>query len=98
MKRFLPIVVMLLLAGALVVFAAETSTPGTEATGSAKPAGEATVMLPPASTVVAAIPYKSETEYEMDPFERDLIRRTKTTVTHVLLVRSDGSTQVRPAQ
>ncbi|MCX7597403.1 MAG: hypothetical protein N2512_00855 [Armatimonadetes bacterium] len=97
MKRSF-LVVAVLVVGVLVVFAAESATPQTEAASTTKPAGEqtATLLAPPA--VVAAIPYKSETDYEMDPFQRDLIRRTKTTVTHILIVRSDGSTQVRPAQ
>jgi|YNPNPStandDraft_1061719.scaffolds.fasta_scaffold71125_2 hypothetical protein len=48
--------------------------------------------------VVTAIPYKYETEYELDPFEPEKLRRTKTTVTHVLVVRADGTTSVKPAQ
>lgn len=98
MRRALPFVALALVAGALVVFAAENAAPGTQAAEAGKPAGETGAVLPPAPVVVTAIPYKSETEYEMDPFERDLIRRTKTTVTHILLIRSDGTTQVRPAQ
>jgi hypothetical protein len=87
-----------LIASSLVVLAAENTATGTQPAEPAKSGAEATVALPPAPAVVTAIPYKSETEYEMDPFDRNLIRRTKTTVTHILLIRSDGSTQVRPAQ
>lgn len=98
MKRALLFVALALIAGAVVVFAAENAATGTQAAGTEKPAGETEAILPPAPVVVTAIPYKSETEYEMDPFERTLIRRTKTTVTHILLIRSDGTTQIRPAQ
>lgn len=48
--------------------------------------------------VVAAIPYKYETEYEQDPFEPDRLRRTRTVVTHVVIVRADGQTSVRSVE
>lgn len=44
--------------------------------------------------VVAAEPYEYETEYEMDPFEPDRIRRTTTEVTRLVIVRADGTTEI----
>lgn len=44
--------------------------------------------------VVAAEPYEYETEYEMDPFEPDKIRRTKTQVSRVVIIRADGTTEI----
>ena len=55
------------------------------------------ITLPPDQQVVAAVPYQYETEYEMDPFDRTILRRTKTRVTHILVVHADGSSEVRPA-
>lgn len=71
----------------VVVMAQEEAQPGT---------GPA-LVLPGEQPVVAAIPYKYETEYELDPFEPDKLRRTRTIVTHVLVVRSDATTAVKPA-
>ncbi len=48
--------------------------------------------------VVAAVPYQTETEYDMDPFEPDRIRSTETEVKTVLLVRADGGTEVVKAK
>jgi hypothetical protein len=53
--------------------------------------------LAPEPPAVAALPYKYETEYEVDPFDRTLLRRTKTTVTHIMVVRADGSTTIKAA-
>ncbi len=47
--------------------------------------------------VVAVIPYRSETEYEPDPFEPDRIRRTQTEVKDLILVRADGSIEHKRA-
>ena len=64
----------------------------------AKPALPALAAnLPPDQLVVTAVPYQYETEYEMDPFDRTVLRRTKTRVTHVLIIHADGSSQVKPA-
>ena len=51
-----------------------------------------------APPVVAALPYRYETEYIQDPFEPDRIRRTRTEVTHVVLVHADGTVEVKPAR
>lgn len=45
--------------------------------------------------VVGCTPYAYTTENELDPFDSTKIRRTKTTVTQVVLVRADGTTEVR---
>ncbi len=44
--------------------------------------------------VVSCIPSAYTTENEEDPFNQTQIRRTHTTVTSVLLVRADGTTEV----
>ncbi len=63
-----------------------------------KPAAQpAATSLPPDQLVVAAVPYQYETEYEMDPFDRTILRRTKTRVTHILVIHADGSSEVKPA-
>ena len=54
--------------------------------------------LTKASPVVAALPYRYETEYIQDPFEPDRIRRTRTEITHIVIVRADGSLEVKPAR
>ena len=62
------------------------------AQGEEAPATEETVKPPAnANPVVAVIPYQSETEYEPDPFEPDRLRRAKTEVKRLLLVRADGT-------
>ena len=58
----------------------------------ARAQGEETVTPPESGNpVVAVIPYQSETEYEPDPFEPDRVRRAKTEVKRLLLVRADGT-------
>jgi len=47
--------------------------------------------------VVAVIAYQSETEYEPDPFEPDRLRRAKTEVKQLILVRADGTIQHKRA-
>jgi hypothetical protein len=48
--------------------------------------------------VVAAVPFQSRTEYEQDPFEPTRLRRTQTTVTKLVLIRSDGTTELKDPQ
>lgn len=62
-----------------------------------EPATVTTTPLFPRIPVVAAIPLVTETSYEMDPFNVDHIRSTKAEVKRVLVVRADGSQEVRPA-
>jgi uncharacterized protein YacL len=47
------------------------------------------------SPVVATAPYAYTTENEQDPFNEDRIRRTRTTVTAVVLVHADGTMEIR---
>jgi|LSQX01.1.fsa_nt_gb Na+-transporting methylmalonyl-CoA/oxaloacetate decarboxylase gamma subunit len=44
--------------------------------------------------VVAAIPYQTSTEYQMDPFEPGRVRSTETKTNTLILVRADGSTEI----
>ena len=63
------------------------------------PAGEATTKPTEATNpVVAVIAYQSETEYEPDPFEPDRVRRAKTEVKQLLLVRADGTIERKRAR
>lgn len=50
------------------------------------------------SPVVAAIPYQTRTDYEQDPFEPARVRRTHSTVVRVLLVRQDGTTEIKAGE
>lgn len=63
-------------------------TPASEET-----AGAAAIANP----VVAVIAYQSETEYEPDPFEPDRVRRAKTEVKKLILVRADGTIEHKRA-
>ena len=45
--------------------------------------------------VVACAPYTYTTENDEDPFNADRIRRTRTTVTSVVVVHADGTAEVR---
>jgi hypothetical protein len=88
---FIAVLAVALLA-ALAVYAIGEDKPAAGAAG-----GEAAKVLPPEAAVVAAMPYKEETEYEQDPFDATKLKRTRTVVTHVLLVRSDGTTMIKSA-
>jgi hypothetical protein len=50
---------------------------------------------PAASPVVACTPYAYTTENELDPFDSTRIRRTRTSVSSVVLVHADGTTEVQ---
>ncbi len=64
-----------------------------------QPAGQpAAVAAAEPAPVVAAVPYRYETEYIPDPFEPDRIRRTRTEVSHIVLVRADGTVEIKPAR
>ena len=47
--------------------------------------------------VVAAIAYQQETDYEPDPFEPDRVRRARTEVKELILVRADGTIERKRA-
>jgi hypothetical protein len=59
----------------------------------ADPKGDAPAAT--ASPVVAAFPFKYDTEYEPDPFNTSLLRRARTTVTNVLVVHADGTQEIK---
>ncbi len=65
------------------------------ANGEMSPEARALLQRP---EVVAAVPYQSRTEYEQDPFEPSRLRRTQTTVTKLVLIRSDGTTELKDPQ
>jgi len=50
-----------------------------------------------ANPVVAAIAYQQETEYEPDPFEPDRVRRARTEVKELIIVRADGTIERKRA-
>lgn len=84
----------------------QDAKPETPASGNAKPIDEKqdgtkpsdiTAVLKPAP-VVTAFPYRSETEYEMDPFDETRIRSTKTIVKNICIVRADGKTEIVEAK
>ncbi len=95
MKYALVTVLGVAILAAFAVYAIGEDKPAPAATATG---GEGAVkVLPPEPAVVAAMPYKSETEYEQDPFDATKLKRTRTVVTHVLLVRSDGTTAIKSA-
>jgi hypothetical protein len=49
------------------------------------------------SPVVAAFPARYETEFEPDPFDQTRVRRSRTAVNDVVIVRADGTQEVRAA-
>jgi hypothetical protein len=48
--------------------------------------------------VVTAVPYETETRYDMDPFEQNRVRSTIQKVQRVILIRSDGTTEIVVAE
>ncbi|MBC7287431.1 MAG: hypothetical protein H5T86_05170 [Armatimonadetes bacterium] len=90
---FWAVVVLLVVA---VLFAARLAVAQQEGEAQTKAAAPSTT-LPPDQLVVAAVPYRYETDYELDPFDRTTLRRTKTRVTHILLIHADGSSVIKPA-
>lgn len=65
------------------------------ADGEMSPEAKALLQRP---QVVAAVPFQSRTEYEQDPFEPSRLRRTQTVVTKLVLIRSDGTTELKDPQ
>ena len=61
-----------------------------------RPAASAVTTV--GNPVVAAFPFKYDTEYEPDPFQTTMLRRARTEVTFTLLVHADGTQEVRPAK
>ena len=50
-----------------------------------------------ANPVVAALPYRSETEYDPDPFEPERMRSSQTEIKELVLVRADGTIEHKRA-
>ncbi len=86
------ILCVILVAGATAWYALADNGAGDDLT--AKPA-----VVPPAmaNPVVAVIAYRSETEYEPDPFDPDRLRSAETEVKELILVRADGSIEHKRA-
>ena len=93
----------LLLAVALVIAVAAGSSWWAAAQDGEQPEAPAieepaTEQQPPvANPVVAVVPYRSETEYQPDPFEPDRLRRSETEVKELILIRADGSIEHKRA-
>lgn len=93
MKHVLVAVLAVAILAALAVYAIGADKPAPPAAAAAT-AGQK--LLPAESPVVAAFPYKEDTEYEQDPFDTTKLKRTNMTVTHIVIVRADGSTTIKP--
>lgn len=65
------------------------------AAGELTPEAQALLQRP---QVVAAMPFQSRTDYEQDPFEPSRLRRTQTVVTKLILIRADGTMELRDPQ
>ncbi len=61
------------------------------------PAADADALPSRRNPVVAVVPHVTETHYEMDPFDPDKIRSTKSELKRVLVIRADGAQEIRPA-
>ncbi len=86
----------ILLTGVLIgLFAGGRFTPAAaQDAPAAAPAANVTAITQP-SPVVSAVPFQSRTDYEQDPFDTARLRRTTTTVTRVVIVRADGSMELK---
>lgn len=88
------------LVAAVVIFAAGAlwsqyaPMPWAQAEGGSRitPLGPAS---PSASPVVGCTIYSSTMENEYDAFDQQLLRRTRTTINSIVLVRADGTTEVK---
>ncbi len=88
------VVVMMILAGSGAWLAVQAWA---DEEGEQAPTAE--VVSPPIrNPVVGVIAYQSETEYEPDPFEPDRLRRAKTEVKELILVRADGTIEHKQAR
>ena len=63
-----------------------------------KPATPVIAAAAATNPVVAAFPFKYDTEYEPDPFETTRLRRARTEVTFTLLVHADGTQEIKPCK
>jgi hypothetical protein len=63
-----------------------------------KPTTPAVATTAAANPIVAAFPYRYDTEYEPDPFETTRLRRARTEVSYTLLVHADGTQEIKPCK
>ncbi len=84
------VVLMVLIAGASAWYAWAENGDDSAATTS-----EETAQIE--NPVVGVIAYQQETEYEPDPFEPDRLRRARTEVKELILVRADGTIERKRA-
>jgi len=91
------LLVVILLAGALCATMVFCSVILSPAQGNNNDENIITPELPAAepNPVVSAFPYALETEFEHDPFEPDRVRSSKQVTKSVVLVRADGSTELK---
>lgn len=95
MTRSTTLVMIAALVAAFVVGAMVAGGPNAAVAQEAEDGGVDIKALTQVSPVVAAVPYQSRMEYEQDPFEPARLKRTTETVTRVMLVKADGTVEVR---
>lgn len=92
-RRLLPALILLAVGFGLgILWNTGMLMPRASAQGAGEPAP---VAAGAPSPVVACTPCLSVTEYEEDPFNPDRVRRTRTTVSSIVLVRADGTTETK---
>lgn len=92
-RKMLPVLILLGVGFGLgVLWNSGAMIPRASAQAAAE--GPAAVAAAP-SPVVGCTPLQSVTEYEEDPFNPDRVRRTRTTVSSVVLVHADGTTEAK---
>lgn len=94
MTRSTTMVIMAALVAAFVVGALVAGGPNA-AVAQEEDGGVDIEALTKVSPVVAAVPYQSRMEYEQDPFEPARLKRTTETVVRVMLVKADGTVEVK---
>ncbi len=89
------VVLVVLIAGVSVWYARAEN--GDDSAASTAAAGTSKEIPQIENPVVAAIAYQQETEYEPDPFEPDRVRRARTEVKELIIVRADGTIERKRA-
>ena len=89
------VVLVVLIAGFSAWYARAEN--GDDTAASPVVAGSPEETAPVANPIVAVIPYQQETEYEPDPFEPDRLRRARTEVKELIIVRADGTLEHKRA-
>ncbi len=90
------IVVLVVLIGGISIWYAQAENSDNSAASPAAASGSQEAA-PVANPIIAVIPYRQETEYEPDPFEPDRVRRTRTEVKELIIVRADGTIEHKRA-